>query len=777
MTSSQTGISGELKPPSPQFLNASDRIGLNWWYWDRSSGRMILSPGLSKILGLIHDHDGYEPELIYERVHPDDITHNKEQLNLLLTGEEFLYEVEYRIRDKSGKWQWYYNRGTVLRVNGEGKPVVIGGISMDISGPFTRLLAMVEEKDKFEFIFRNSTEAVLLFEVVDSRISGIRDANRAAHELFGLKEDGAVHQLPEKFTVDNIFGQGSKMVKQIGARGFARFERKLKLADGETKWLEFTTHAFRLTGEELILAIVNDKTSGRKAEAALRETERLYRTLFEAANDRIGLFTVDGKAMLLNSAFYESLGFTREEFMLMEQNELTHPDDVERLEEEGKVLFEKGFSSHEYRVRHKKGYYLDMSSKLVLIKGEEGEPDLVLFIMRDITERKKTIKELEEAKEQAVESDQLKSAFLANMSHEIRTPMNSIIGFSNLLNQSGLKEELREIYVQRIISNSELLLTLISDIIDLAKIESGQLTIIYGRLKISELISDMEQYARDETVRLQKTQIGIKTLLETDDCEIETDVIRIAQVLKNLINNAIKFTEQGRIEIGCQVEEPDKLLRFYVKDTGMGISPEHFNVIFDQFRQLDGSNTRKFGGTGLGLAICKNLVKLMGGSIWLESDPGKGTTFFVELPVKAQGAVEQYIPEKMKAPESGKTGKVISILVVDDEPDTLVLCQSILTQLGHKVSLAATGYEALRILEQFPLPDLVLMNIQMPVMSGTDTLRLIKERYPDLKVVAQSAHALTGDRDRFLGEGYDNYLPKPFTKAELNQVISELTGN
>jgi PAS domain S-box-containing protein len=777
MTSSQTGISGELNPPSPQFLNASDRIGLNWWYWEHSSGRMMLSPGLSKILGLIHDTNGYELELIYERIHPEDIKRNQDQLDLLLRGDEFLYEIEYRIRDDGGNWQWYYNRGAVLKVNAEGKPVVIGGIFMDISGPFTRLLAMVEEKDKFEFIFRNSTEAILLIEVVDSRISGIRDANRAAQELFGLKEDGAVHQLLEKFAVDKMLGPGGEMLKQIRARGFARFEKKFKLAGGETRWLEFTTHAFRLTGEELILAIVNDRTSGRKAEAALRETERLYRTLFEAANDRIGLYTVDGKAILLNSAFYESLGFTRDEFMSLEQNELTHPDDLKRLEEEGKVLFEKGFSSHEYRVRHKKGYYLDMSSKLVLIKGEQGEPDLVLFIMRDITERKKTIKELEEAKEQAVESDQLKSAFLANMSHEIRTPMNSIIGFSNLLNQSGLKEELREIYVQRIIGNSELLLTLISDIIDLAKIESGQLTIVYGRLKISELISDMEQYARDETVRLQKNQIEIKTVLETGECEIETDVIRIAQVLKNLINNAIKFTEQGRITIGCQLEESDHLLRLYVKDTGIGISPEHFNVIFDQFRQLDGSNTRRFGGTGLGLAICKNLVKLMGGRIWLESDPGKGTTFFVELPAKAQGAGKQTVPEKIKAPDSGKTGKVVSILVVDDEPDTLDLCQAMLTQMGHKVSLAATGYEALRILEQFPLPDLVLMNIQMPVMSGTDTLRLIKERYPDMKVVAQSAHALTGDRDRFLGEGYDNYLPKPFTKAELNQVISELTGN
>jgi len=496
----------------------------------------------------------------------------------------------------------------------------------------------------------------------------------------------------------------------------------------------------------------------------------------EAANDRIGLFTKDGKSLLMNSAFYEIVGYTREEFLVFGQYELIHPDDRAQLEEESKVLFEEGFSSHEYRIRHKDGHYLNMSSKLVLIKGEEGEQDLVLFIMRDISERKRTIKELEEAKEKAVESDKLKSAFLANMSHEIRTPMNSIIGFSNLLNHSGLEENLRELYVHRIISNSELLLALISDIIDLAKIESGQLSIQQGRIMISELIRDMEQYARDETVRLQKTHIEITSFLEGEDCEIVTDVIRIAQIMKNLINNAIKFTQTGKIEIGCMKGETNQTVLLYVKDTGIGISPEHFSLIFNQFRQIDGSNTRKFGGTGLGLAICKNLVKMMEGKIWVESESGNGSCFNVELPLKPTVAFKEMIPELTKVPQRERAIEKISILAVDDEPDTLELYQAMITQMGHAVKTAATGYEALRILEQFPLPDLVLMDIQMPVMSGTDTLRIIRERYPEIKVIAQSAHALTGDRDRFLGEGFDGYIPKPFTIEQLEKLLLQLIG-
>jgi len=563
-------------------------------------------------------------------------------------------------------------------------------------------------------------------------------------------------------------------MEDIFEKGFSRIEQKVKLDDGEELWLEFTLHAFTLTGENLMIAVVKDKTPERKSEAALRETERLYQTVVEAANDRIALLSVDGKPLLMNSPYYETLGYSREEFLLFGQYELIHPDDHERMKEEEKLLLEQGYSSPEYRIRHKDGHYLDMSSKLVLVKGQEDEADLVLFMTRDITERKKTIKELEEAKEKAEESDKLKSEFLANMSHEIRTPMNSIIGFSNLLNSSDPDEELKGLYVNRIITNSELLLTLITDIIDLAKIESGQLTIISGRLMVSELINEMEQYAFEEVSRLNKEKLEIGTVVEMEAIEIETDVIRITQVLKNLINNAIKFTDRGRVEIGCLKGEADQSIRFYVRDTGIGISQEHSELIFDQFRQIDGSNTRKFGGTGLGLAICKNLVRLMGGKIWVESEVGGGALFQVELPLKLS-ASKSAQGQKARVQKSEWTGEKISILAVDDEPDTLELYSALLTQMGHHVTVADTGYEALRILEQFPLPDLVLMDVTMPVLSGTDTMKMIRERFPEIKVVAQSAHALRGDRDRFLNEGYDDYLPKPFTATELEQVLQNLT--
>jgi PAS domain S-box-containing protein len=670
-----------------------------------------------------------------------------------------------------------YSTDPVLQKNEKGEPAVIGGISIDISSTFTKLLAMVEEKDKFEFIFRHSTEAIVVIELLDGKAGMVLDANKAAMDLFKKGPEAFGLPLPDNILQDKVIGKDGVLMKDVFEKGYGRIEQKVKIDGGEERWLEFTLHAFTKTGENLMIAIAKDKTAGKKAEAALRETERLYQTVVEAANDRIGLFTVDGTPLLMNSAFYETIGYSREEYMHVGQYELTHPDDLEKLKEEAEVLFEKGFSSHEYRIRHKKGHYLNMSAKLVLIRGEEDESNQVLFIIRDISEQNRTITELEEAKERAEESDKLKSAFLANMSHEIRTPMNSIIGFSNLLNHSEMADDLRALYVHRIISNSELLLTLISDIIDLAKIESDQLSIIYGKLKISELLKDMKQYAFDEAVRLQKDGVEIVVKLDNEDCEIETDVIRMAQVMKNLVNNAIKFTEEGKIEIGCLAGESEDLVRFYVKDTGIGISPDHFDVIFEQFRQIDGSNTRKFGGTGLGLAICRNLVRLMGGRIWVESEPGNGASFQVEFPLRSMDAKREVAAPIRTESERKSSGKKISLLAVDDEQDTLELYQAMMTQMGHKVAIASNGYEALRILELFPLPDLVLMDIQMPVMSGTDTLKIIQDRYPELKVVAQSAHALTGDRDRFLAEGFDYYLPKPFTPEELNRVIGELVGN
>jgi len=737
--------------------------------------KLSISPALLRILGLDPATYDFSLESVYKNIHPDDVVRNKEKLERFFYGQDNKYENEYRVKDKNGEWRWYYNRGNILGRRKDGKPSVIGGITIDISGRFKHLMAMVEEKEKLEFIFKNTKEPILVFEMKDGHVLKVIDANKAALDFFGRSQKELSKQIPEYFMNDEVLGAKGVLFTEVAKKGYGQAEMNLDLGDGRCVWLEVTAHRYNLTGANLVLAIVTDKTSNRKIEAALRESEMLYRTLFEAADDRIGLFAVeDQRPLLLNSAFYESLGYSREEFLDQGREESVHPDDRPRLNRERAQLFKNGYSSHEYRVLHKDGHYLHMSAKIVLIKGGLDEKDLILFIVRDISDRKIVMNDLKLAKDRAEESDQLKSAFLANMSHEIRTPMNSIIGFSNLLVNPGLDDNTQELYVSRIIRNSELLLTLISDIIDLANIESGQLSIIYGKLFLTELISDMEQYAQDEIERLGKKDIHVIALAGLPDCSIETDVIRIAQVMKNLVNNAIKFTEKGTVEIGCKKGVSKGSLILYVKDTGIGIGREYFDLIFNQFRQIDGSNTRKFGGTGLGLAICKNLVHLMGGKIWVESEEGMGALFQLELPEKSpEGIVSKETKPGVQV-SFPDFEKKLSIMVVDDDSDSIELYQALLTSMGHSVTRALTGYDALKMLEQKQKPGLILLDVSMPVLSGIETLRIIKERYPDLKVVAQSAHALIGDRDRFLKAGFDEYLPKPFTEEQLTGIISKL---
>lgn len=553
-------------------------------------------------------------------------------------------------------------------------------------------------------------------------------------------------------------------------------EFRVKGLNGDWKWFYNRATVLRRsdTGEAQVVGgvILDMSTTHRQLKIRAENNERLYQTLVDAAHDPIGLFSVDKEMILINPAFYETIGYNREEFLTLEWTEVIHPEDRDVFEKIMWRLERDGNLSTDYRVRHKSGVYLFVSSKNVLIKTEGDEPDMILTIIRDVTERKAEMKELKVAKQKAEESDQLKSAFLANMSHEIRTPMNSIVGFSNLLVNPELNDAVRDMYVSRIVRNSELLLNLISDIIDLAKIESKQLQLIYGKQLLSSLLVEMKQYAIDEVNRLDKKEINVIVNEMECDCEIETDVIRLTQVMKNLINNAIKFTSTGEVRIGCKASGSKPSVILYVEDSGVGIDSGNFELIFDQFRQVDGSNTRKFGGTGLGLTICRNLVEMMGGRIWVESREGEGALFQLELPIKAsmdEKAAKATAPGMLKESEYGNS---LSIIVVDDEADSLELFHAILSGMGHNVITASSGYELLQLLEKQALPHVVFMDDRMPVLSGTETMRIVHERYPSVKIVAQSAQALVGDNARFLNIGFDAYLPKPFSIEDVSRILT-----
>ncbi|MEN8156079.1 MAG: PAS domain-containing protein [Bacteroidota bacterium] len=764
-------IPREFLNPSAEFVAGSERLGLYWWHWNNEVRKLFLSPALLKILG--YTPEEFDPSVpsVYKNIHPEDAEENLNKIRRLILDEDSLYEIEFRVKDAQGNWQWYYNRGTVTQRDENGKGLTVGGITIDISGQYKQMMAKLQEKEKFEFVFKNTDEAIVILELQEGMTSKVVDANKAALKLFEVRSKDQMVLLPTAIVPEDMKSRRAEFLKQVMEKGSGRVELNMQIGKDKNRWIDITAHTFKHTGKTHVVAVAKDITSGKEKEAERKETERVYRTLFEAADDAIGLFSMDREVIVINSAFYSIFGYEQEEFLEMGFMGNFHPDDRYMAHTFRDRLLREGSVSVDFRAMHKSGEYLHISSKNVLIPGEPGEKDLFLTIMRDVTGYRKDMHELERAKEKAEESDKLKSAFLANMSHEIRTPMNSIVGFSNLLVNEGITDDSRALYVQRIVRNSELLMALISDIIDLAKIESGQLPIVYGKLRISSLVEEMKQYALDELDRIGKTGIDILIDQQSGETEIETDVVRLGQIMKNLVDNAIKFTRNGSVTIGCKRAASDADVILFVEDTGIGIAQENFELIFDQFRQIDGSNTRKFGGTGLGLAICKNLAHMMDGRIWVESVAGEGAIFQVELPVKSarnRGFEEQ---KEVLSDEASGPGKILSIMVVDDMKDAVVLFCEMLRGLGHTVVTATSGYEALRLLEKSPLPDLVFMDVQMPVLTGTDTMRIMKERFPSIKVVAESAHALVGDRARFLQEGFDAYLPKPFSMEQLTDVL------
>ncbi|PID94326.1 MAG: hypothetical protein CSA95_03315 [Bacteroidetes bacterium] len=386
-----------------------------------------------------------------------------------------------------------------------------------------------------------------------------------------------------------------------------------------------------------------------------------------------------------------------------------------------------------------------------------------------------TKKELLLAKEKAEESDKLKSSFLANMSHEIRTPMNAILGFSELLTEEDITQKEKKEYINHIKSSGKILLTLINDIIDLARIEAGQIKIEFAPTPINKLFQELNEYYQERKKTLQKRHLQITYELGLTDEEalIMTDPERLRQIMTNLINNAIKFTEEGSIIFKYE-KEGDHLL-FSVTDTGIGIKEEDLHIIFDHFRQGDESYTRRFSGTGLGLTISKNLCELLGGEIWAKSKLHQGSQFFFRLPYKPIDSPSLY--QEYKDPDTSVTAPNPSsqkntILVVENEDTNFFLLENQLKNTGITLVRAQTGMEAIKIYQSNTQKiDLILMDIQMPTMNGYDTLNAIRKEDPNAIIIAQTAHAMTNEKQQILDRGFNDYIPKPVHKEKLTSIL------
>lgn len=375
--------------------------------------------------------------------------------------------------------------------------------------------------------------------------------------------------------------------------------------------------------------------------------------------------------------------------------------------------------------------------------------------------------ELEKAMEKAKESERLKSSFLANMSHEIRTPMNAIVGFSSLLGNSELSKNEVQSFTTHIKKNSEALLVLIDDILDLSKIQANQLNLYPKPVKVVELLQELYEVFRLQT-NSKKLDLHLNLGLCDENIVCETDPFRLKQILSNLLSNAIKFTSSGYIEFGIEPGE-EKFLKFFVKDTGIGISKETGDRIFDRFLKVENSKLQLYGGTGLGLAISRSLVEMFGGKIWYQSVEGQGSIFYFTVPgnfIKGNSHTNNNTMEEIIIPNlKGK-----KILIAEDEEANYLILAAYVAKTKATVSWAKNGAEAVDMVTQHDF-DLVLMDIKMPVLDGLSATEQIKQLKPDLEIVAQTAFALEEEKREFSKFGFYAYLTKPLIIREIMDVL------
>ena len=441
-------------------------------------------------------------------------------------------------------------------------------------------------------------------------------------------------------------------------------------------------------------------------------------------------------------------------------------EDRERVKKAYKELTEGNVSKikEEYRVIVRKNgvarYEWVEAQATVDKRDEKGNPITLIGSSLVITGRKKMEEDLITAKEKAEESNRLKSAFLANMSHEIRTPLNAIVGFSSILADAEEPEE-KEEYINIIENNNTLLLQLVGDILDLSKIESGTLEFVYSDIDLNALFQELEESAR---LRQKNDAVVIRYLPEMPDCFVNIEKNRLTQVVTNMMNNAMKFTPSGSITFGYHLKNTD-FLYFYITDTGYGIEKDKKDTVFGRFVKLDSFSQ----GTGLGLSICQSIVENLGGEIGVESEPGKGSTFWFTLPYRP---VELKSVREQKEYRLNKVESKLTVLIAEDNESNFLLFESILKR-QYNILHAWDGEEAVELFKKYN-PHLILMDINMPKKTGYEATQLIREMSPTVPIMAVTAYVYAEDEERILNSGFDAYTSKPINAQKLQSDIVDL---
>ncbi len=515
-----------------------------------------------------------------------------------------------------------------------------------------------------------------------------------------------------------------------------------------------------------ILIQANEIEQRKKAEKSLKESEQRLRTLSDTTT--AGIFIFDGnKIVYANPASEQLSGYSNQELMALNIMDLVHPDfkKLVRIQSIATRSGKKGSSHFEIKILRKHGEesWLDVNIELIQWMGNQAG----IISAFDITTSKQAQEDLIKAKEKAEESDRVKSAFLANMSHEIRTPMNGILGFLNLLQDPDLTKNNMSAFIKIVNESGERLLNTINDIIEISKIEAGQVPVDYSSVDIHEILNYMLEFFKPEA---EKKGLTLRyNHLAGNNTVFSTDRNKLESIITNLLKNALKFTDTGTVEFG--INYVDKNLTFFVKDSGIGIPEDKLDVIFERFMHAELNRTRQHEGSGLGLSISRAYTEMLGGKIWAESELGKGSVFYVSFhlePVigKNKEAVKNIEVELIDTTDN-------TILIAEDDDSSYKYLKYILGKKNIKIIRATNGLEAVDFCTKNPDISLILMDIKMPLLDGYEATKQISGIRKELPIIAQTAYALPEERQKALACGCVEYLSKPIRKDKLLKLVNK----
>ncbi|MFA9465537.1 MAG: PAS domain S-box protein [Velocimicrobium sp.] len=700
----------------------------------------------------------------YNSIHPEDLEHYETMRKQAISNQKS-FQCEVRVRRYDGEYRWclaidtpYYD----LKDNFFG---YIGSV-YDI----TERKEAEEVLARYRKIIDNARDIILLMDFD----GWITEANKSAVDAYGYSKEELCNMNIKAIRED--WGLTSDKVKKAIDKG-SFFESRHYRRDGSSFQVEVSTQAIRIGEKKILFSIVRDVSERKRAELEIQLNQEKYYYLFMNMQDAYSYYKLlydvehnfyDLEFVEVNCAFEEMFGIVKENVLGKSFIEL-FPNCKEFLEHviedyaSGLILGERVMIEEFYSVNYNKWLSIAIYSPY---------KDDIVSIVTDITEMKQSELRLISTKETAEAANRAKSEFLANMSHEIRTPINGMVGMIDLTLMTDLSYEQKDnLITAKACANS--LLEIINDILDFSKMEAGKLSIENLNFNLKELV---EEIIKSYSPRVDGKGLELSYTFNSSIPEfLIGDSNRLRQVLNNFLSNAVKFTNQGSIVLtvkNIKKTKEEVELIFSVADTGIGISQEDINRLFQSFNQVEQSFTKQYGGTGLGLAISKKLVELMGGNIGVKSEKGKGSIFYFSLKFKIGSKVQR---KASQIAQISRAKRQLNIMLAEDDPINRKVISKLLIKRGHTVDLVNNGLEALNSYENDKY-DVILMDIQMPEMNGMDATEKIREKEGigrHTPIVALSAYALKGDKERFISIGMDGYVPKPI---DINQLFYTIEG-